>query len=335
MKTWLSKNIFAIDKRSSISAGDFNHCASLCPCSDGVLAAWYSGSGECRDDQSVHITYISNSRSLPPIRIGDKTGNPIIWREDQRVWLLWSKFEDIKPIQILAERWRFCSLWIQEVTLSEEIQLHEPKMLAGPTEHLLARTNPIIVGGKTLLPLYDEVRRQCVIYSGKNGEFEEISRYGNHIIQPALWVDDNSHIDGERRIHSLSRNFGNRKKIAAYYFSDSDGESWSHGGYSFFKNVNNSLAVHQWGGKHVVLWNDSESIYRINMTLGTIGWESSVPAPIAIANINPRHGSYPCFCVDDDNLLHFAFTNHSRQIEYHVWNKKQFKRESKRSGNPT
>lgn len=326
MRSWLPTNIFAINKRSSIGAGAFNHCASLCPCSDGVLLAWYAGTGECQDDQSVHVTYLSNGRPLPPIRIGDKTGNPIVWREGDKHWLLWSRFEDLESSRILATRWRSCSLWIQQVEISDGIQLSEPALLAEATEHLLARTNPLTVGKRTILPLYDEVRRQCVMYGGKDGQFEEISRYGDHIIQPAIWRSGDT-------IHSLSRNFGNRKKRSCYFFSG-DAIDWRPGGFSYFKNVNNSLAVCQWDDQHVVLWNNTDAIYRVDMTLGLVGWNVDVPSPLPIVIVNKRHGSYPCLCVDDNDLLHFAYTDPNRRISYHVWNKKNFKRELKRSRNP-
>ena len=332
MKSWLPKNIFAVNKCSSIGAETFNHCSSLCPHDDGVLLAWYSGSNECQDDQSVYITYLSNNRHLPPIRIGDKTGNPIVWRENDRTWLLWSKFEDLKPSKILAHRWRYCSLWIQEVKVSDGIELSKPVKIADASKNLLAITNPIILlhratESQLILPLYDEDKRQCVIFQGGEGQFQEISRYGNAIIQPALWADGG-------RIHSLSRNFGNRQRKALYYSSSDDGNTWHRGGPSFFQNINNSIAVHEWSDLQMVLWNNSESIYRTDMALGIISWGSGVPIPCIIKTINQRHGSYPCLCVDNDDQLHFAFTSPTRQIEYHVWNKKTFKQEFKRNRNP-
>lgn len=318
LRCWLPKHIFAVDECSSIGVSAFNHCSSLCPHNNGVLLAWYAGSGECKNDQSVYVTYLSGSKGLTPIRIGNKTGNPILWNENGKTWLLWSKFEDIKPIRNLAHRWRYCSLWIQEVKFNGEIELSQPTRITEATQNLLARTNPIMINKEVVLPLYDEVKRECVLFSGSNGQFEELSRYGRGIIQPAIWVEG-------KRIHSLGRNFGNRKRYSIHYYSD-DCLTWSSNGSSSFRNMNSSIAVHPWNDHHMVLWNNSNTLYRTHMTLGIMDWDAEIPKPFALKVVNARHGSYPCFCVDKDNQLHFAYTNEERKIQHHVWNKKVFKR---------
>jgi len=329
---WFSNNIFAVNKCSSIGAKDFNHCASLCPCNNGVLLAWYSGSGECQDDQSVYITYLSHDKSTPPIRIGDKTGNPILWREADKVWMLYSKFEDIEPVTMLAHRWRYCSLWLRQIIVTDNIQLLHDIKVAEADQHLLARTNPIKVEETTILPLYDEVKRECVIFAGKNGHFHELSRYGNNTIQPAIWYDGIT-------IHSLSRNFGTKRIRAPYFYSDDRGMTWRYSGLSGFNNVNNSIAVHKWDDEKLVLWNDVTGTFRANMTLGIVGWNHTMPWPHVVRVVGAKYGSYPCLCVDDAGLLHFAFTGPERMIEHYVWNhrtfKREFKKELKRSRNIT
>jgi hypothetical protein len=326
MKNWLPI-IFAVDKQISIGVNAFNHCSSLCPSESGVVLAWYAGSGECQDDQNIYLVYLSQGKSSTPLRIGDKTGNPIVWREDNKNWLLWSKFEDDGPMTSLAQRWRYCSLWTQQIKCTPNIKLlGEPQRLAKSSDHLLARTGPLIQSKLTILPLYDEVNRECVIYQGSNGDFNETSRFGgtNHIIQPTIWLEN-------RRLHSLNRNFGNGRHHALYYFSDDYGHSWKFGGLSHFWNINNSLAICKYKKQHVVLWNNLDSQYRRNMSIGIVEWANTVPHPHSIRLLNKEHGSYPCLCVSDDDSLHFAYTNPLRQIEYHVWNRKTFNKYLRRS----
>ena len=329
MKNWLY-NIFAIDKHSVIQAATFNHCSTLCPSKTGVILAWYAGSGECRDDQSVYITYLSHGKSLPPLRIGDKTGNPIVWRENNQLWLLWSKFEDDGPMLHPAHRWRHCSLWIQQIKHTRNMELlGKPIQLSKSSHHLLARTNPLIMPQLVLLPLYDEVAQQCVIYKGSNGSFDEVARYGNTTIQPAIWWENN-------KLHSLARNFKNDVRRSIYYYSNDLGHSWQYGGPSQLWNINNSLAVTKWDNQHIVLWNNIDDIRRKNMSIGTLklNWSDNarvVPHAHVIKNLNQDHGSYPSLCVDDTGLLHFAYTGPHKQIEYHVWNRKTFRTLCERS----
>lgn len=326
MKNWLP-SIFAVDKQISIGANAFNHCSSLCPSESGVILAWYSGSGECQDDQSVYITYLSQGKSSTPLRIGDKTGNPIVWREDEKNWLLWSKFEDDGQITSLAHRWRYCSLWVQQIECTSTVELlGKPELIAVSSSHLLARTNPLVQSKNTILPLYDEINRECVVYQGYNGIFNETARFGgsNRIIQPTIWSEN-------RRLHSLSRNFGNGRHRSLYYYSDDYGYSWKFGGLSRFWNLNNSLVVAKYQNKHLILWNDIESQYRQNMSIGVVEWAEAVPQPHAIKILNKDHGSYPSLCVDNDDAIHFAYTDHHRQIAYHVWNRKAFTKYLKRS----
>lgn len=319
MKNWLPF-IFAVNKQSSISAGKFNHCSSLCPIDSGIVMAWYSGTGECQDDQSVYLTYLSEDNSSNFLRLGDKTGNPIVWREGNKNWLLWSKFEDDGPMASLAHRWRHCSLWVQEISNDDTIRLiGEPHQIADSSQHLLARINPLVTPTYTILPLYDEVNRECVIFQGQHGNYKETSRFGktNSIIQPTIWLENN-------KLNSLSRNFGNSKRRSIYYYFDDYNEKWKFGGLSHFWNLNNSIAVCNYLDHHLVIWNDEDSRYRRNMSIGIIKWKDAVPHPILLERLNIAYGSYPNICVDDKQQIHFSYTNHERTISYHVWNKKVF-----------
>ena len=107
-----------------VAASQFNHCSSVCPFNDGVMITWYSGFGECLDDQSVHCIFIDKYGMSGILRLGDKTGNPIAWEYNGRTFLLWSYFEDTGDITNPVNRWKYCSLWIQEycVELSNSVK---------------------------------------------------------------------------------------------------------------------------------------------------------------------------------------------------------------------
>jgi hypothetical protein len=287
------------------------------------MLAWYAGSGECQNDQSVHVVFIDGLNITPSLRIGDCTGNPVLVPNGKDAVLLWSKFEDNGRYARLADRWKTCSLWMQEIGVraGEVTLLYEPNRIAGPEQHLLGRCNPLLIGDTVILPLYDEVRRECVIFKGSGTEYQEIGRFGNDMIQPTLWERDG-------KIRALSRNFGSHHKRSRY--CESIGGSWTEATSSSLWNLNNSLQVTTWNDEDVVLWNDTNGRWRKNMTIGVLkygeddlGFMRVAAEPVEV--VGAQHGSYPSMCVDYDGNLNFSFTNAAREISYHVWNAKTFR----------
>jgi len=328
------RSIFATSRRHEVGAGRFNHCSSVCPFRGGVLLAWYSGTGECRDDQSVYVTFSKDDGTYSEaVRIGDKTGNPVIWSHGTQAYLIWSKFEDTGDVRRIVDRWRFCSLWIQEVVLNNGIEfVAEPRQLAFPDQHLLGRCNPIhygTIGCRTdyLLPLYDELARSGVIYKirivdksttrvlDQTMHTMRVGSIGQDMIQPTLWKTDN-------RVHSLSRNFGTNETACRYCYSDDFGESWSSPRPTKIPNRNSSLHAIQWAGRDLLLWNDTDKISRRNLTLGEIAFKDRVPSVQKICVIGDV-GGYPSMCVDEYDNLHMTFSNEQRKIEHRVWNRRQ------------
>lgn len=320
----LFNNIFAVNRSLLASASKFNHCSTICPYRKGVLLAWYSGTNECQNDQSVHVISIEGSQQSEPLRIGDCTGNPVLVPAQEDAVLLWSKFEDNGRLLRLADRWKTCSLWVQKIGVRKgQVRLlGEPKQIAEPHQHLLGRCNPLIHNGTVLLPLYDEVERTCVIFEGQDLTYTEVSRYGTDIIQPTLW-----HRDG--KIGSLARNFTRHQK-RSYFCESMDGRSWSEPTTARIWNLNNSIHVLNWNGEEVVLWNDTNGRFRKNLTIGVLKYEKDELGFLRVAAepievVGADHGSYPSMCVDNNGDLNFSFTNSIRQIEYHVWNYKFFR----------
>jgi hypothetical protein len=324
-------NMFAKNKSLQISASRFNHCSTVCQHKGGVLIAWYSGSGECKDDQSVHVIFINGSKKSEVLRIGDCTGNPVLWSNGDEAVLLWSKFEDTGDMKRLVDRWKHCSLWIQRLTLKDEIELlGTPERLVTSDEHLLGRCSPIeSKNGYLLLPLYDEVTGECVIFGGAGTFLHEQSRFGDEMIQPTLWENTE---DGKTKICSLSRNFGGQMQYSRFCESSDNGFSWTVPIPSTLFNINNSVHVVKWGNENMVLWNDTGGRYRRNMTLGVLespiqhdpnGLKEVRATPLAV--VGPAHGSYPSMCVDSGGNLNFTFTNADRTIDHTIWSPKEFR----------
>lgn len=293
---------------TEIFASSFNHCSTVCPHQDGVLIAWYSGINECHDDQSVYLIFINQNNRSDIVRIGDKTGNPILWKSGGEIFILWSKFEDDGVINRLADRWKYCSLWVQKIEIQDKpILVGKPTCVMGSANNLLGRCPAIHYKGKVLLPLYDEVEGTCVIVDDSN--FTELSKFGSDIIQPTIWTKYN-------KLHSLGRNFRTHRNKAQHTQS-SDGVIWQQPIDTDIFNVNNSLCVVNWRNSEAIVWNDTTSRYRDKLTLGLLKNYNCLEV-IPVSVIGERYGAYP-FCAVDGDRIHITFTNIRKRIEYHVW----------------
>jgi len=319
-------NVFATESKNEFSAAWFNHCSSICQHKNGVLLTWYAGSGECKDDQSVYLMFQDDKTVSDPVRIGDKTGNPVLWADGKSAILLWSRFDDAGYVlKSPVERWKLCSIWIQRVEFDKGIRfLDKPKKIVDVGQHLLGRCTPIKTStGSILLPLYNEVFRCGVIYQIDDMKASLLGTIGKDMIQPTIW-------EINRIIYSLSRNFSNRRELyAKSSHSDDFGATWSKPRRTIIDNNNSSLHTVQWCGETYVLWNDTQSLVRRNLTLGRLSVENMGIVNEAVPNIDriwymADYGSYPSMCIDKYNRLHMTYTNKAKRINHHVWNRKFF-----------
>jgi len=308
-----------------LKASSFNHCSSVCAHKYGVLIAWYSGSGECKDDQSVYVVFESSGAVSEPLCIGPKTGNPVLIPQSRsKAVLVWSKFEDTGPITRIVDRWKHCSLWAAYIYMSDgKVKLDGcQEKIAEPNKHLLGRCNPIRVGGHFLLPLYDEVHAHGVIYKGNGLEYKPLGRLGTNMIQPTLWTEG-------KRIYSLSRNFMTQKHFRARQcHSDDGGVTWSEPVPCRIPNNNSSLHVVEWNKHILVMWNNTPLPKRDSMTLGTITtgadkWYVNIVHTLSSHGVS--YGAYPSMCVDHIGNLHMTYSSIAHTIEHNVWNYKYFK----------
>lgn len=361
----ISNNIFDVSMSREISAGRFNHCSSVCKYRDGILMAWYAGSGECKDDQSVHILFMDKDNESQQFRVGGKTGNPIIFSVDDVAYIIYSKFEDSGAMLRLADRWKYCSNWIARIAYEDgNISLHDVELLTPPEVHILFRCNPIIHDSKIVLPAYDEMEgKGRLIYldyptlkklqknQWKKEVVPEIVSWGvpigKGIIQPTIWVQ-------KGYIHLLFRNFGNNKTYAQH--ASTPWTPW----YDMFNktyqedvimiqnsnvlNRNNSLHALTWSGGNTLIWNDTKRPGRNFLTIGDIHIQNSKTAdmfslhgcPKVVADPIQRltttsYGAYPSMCEDKNGALWFSYTNARKKIIINVWSKKHYKA-AQRSG---
>lgn len=297
-------SIFVPDRAVELVADRFNHCSSICPYRDGTIFAWYSGSKECHDDQSVYLLYIDRDTISLPLRIGDKTGNPVVWAEDDAIYVLWSMFENHVNIRRSADRWKYCSNWVAALTVSNgRLTLSESVKLPG--NHLLGRCNPIRHHDYTYLPMYDELIRCCVLMKGKGGDLHEVARFGQDVIQPTIWYD--------KYFQTLARTFHSTLTHAPFHLSY-DGVEWSSK-KTQIKNRNSSLHALLWQKHVMLLWNDTTGAQRINLTLGVVIGNQAYPL-YRIAD----YGSYPSLCEDNDGNLCLSYSGNG-VIKYYVCDK--------------
>jgi hypothetical protein len=322
----MMRKFFAYEACNELTAGRFNHCSSVCPHKSGVLIAWYAGLNECDDTQGVHVAYVEDGIQSAPVRVGDKTGNPVLLPYGKDAILLWSRFEDTGYLRSRVDRWKYCSNWLQWVRFENGVVkiVGEPKEFSNPDEHLLGRCNPLIMpSGEYILPMYDEVARQGVIYRGDGWDFECVGRIGENMIQPTLWLHSGSGDKDKKRIHSLSRNFGSRFQFYSQHsYSDDMGETWSKPKSTGILNHNSSLHSLYWNNHQLLLWNNTQKRNRVDMTLGVIDHFNGIKARPGV--IVEGYGAYPSMCVDNNGYLNMSYTSADHIIIHRVWNKKHF-----------
>jgi hypothetical protein len=281
------------------------------------MVAYYSGDNECAVNQNVYLTFIRNGSIIDKIKIGNGTGNPVIWEEQDNIVLLYSKFEDNISCNHLADKWKHCSLWTQAFNVfNDKIYFTSiPQRLSSFNDHLLGRCRPIIYDSKLILPLYDELERVNIIYAGLFPDYRLVSSYGDDMIQPTLWA-----MNGQ--LHSLSRNFNKTNHLCRYNMS-TDCANWSENREISIYNKNSSCHALTVGDDNFVIWNDNDSYERINLSLGLIHHDLTISK---IMMIDKYYGSYPSVSVKDDSIV-VSYSAYDRSIAIREYNRGQIKGE--------
>lgn len=294
-------SFFPTSSQIVLSNGNFNHCASVVPCKKGVIVTWYSGSAECNDDQQVNVIQTDGKVTSEIYTKTNKKGNPIIWQEGSKTYLLYSMFEKQTPVPV--HKWKYCSLWIEQIKQkgNKIIQIGETSQLSSPDDNLLARCNPITVDGKTILPLYNEKDRVPVLYSGSDGIYSKLSDIPLHdAIQPTIMIVGNKYkllarcMDGTRQVKCVeSVDLVNWKRKT-----------------SDLHNANNSISSMIYDNTNYIAWNDTPK-GRSSLRFALVNNLCRVSREFIIDGF---YGSYPNMCVDKRGKLWIVYTNHSKQI---------------------
>lgn len=293
---------------STFSVADFNHCSTLCNHENGILVAWYGGTDECSDDQSIFVLCISNNRVSEIMNFGEKVGNPVLWNENGKAYLLWSEFEDNDKIKRPADRWKYCKLWMAEISFQNgmiDITRQTKFDL-----NLLGRCNPIRFKNNTYLPLYDEINRNGVILVGSDLKFSRCGDIGENMIQPTIWAEDDI-------LYTLSRTFHSPESTSQRCYS-TDGIVWSDPELTTIQNLNSSLHSLLWNGYVLLIWNDTFGTARRNLTLGIV--EGLNVRKLFVID---SHGAYPSLCEDNDGNVCASYTTINRRIKFVVWPKQE------------
>ena len=271
----------------------FNHCSTLLSLNDTLLTSFYTCQTECSKDQRVILANGQKHIELEP-----GTGNPVLYKDSSNTgYLLYSKFVDHPAIRHPVMKWMFCDLYIRKIEDEINLDVSEPIKIADSEQHLLGRCSPIIVDDKVILPLYDEYNAQCVFFSGNGFEYKEFHRFGQKIIQPAIWLENG-------QINTLARNFRS-DEVYAHHFN-------SHNGINSITNIpnnNSSIACLGYGNTMLYLFNNTVDTYRKNLTLG-VRINSSFHELQRI----DEYGAYPSIIRHKDGLA-FSYTTIYKTIK--------------------
>lgn len=323
---------------------DPHHCSSIAfgnvssMYSDTIIACYHGR--ECTDHQRVHVYVYNQTKSTKyHLDLEPKTGNPIVWNQDGKVFIFYSRFADINkdgnPVEMKrgpVERWQYCENFLAELAMEDEkLKLKNVEKI-DDAFGLLARCQPITINGKTLIPLYREKDPICEIWEYDNG-LKKRSEFGGdsqHLmeqynfsihylgdgvaIQPTL-------VEIKGTLYAFCRNVcrgANDKKKAWTTHSIDNGFTWQPLKASGIPNHNNSLIAIDRDGKdcYFVLNLDpgrSDIFLYDSRTKGQI----SLATPIV--SDYKQSFSYPNYAWHN-NILHIVHTN-SGLIAWHQFDK--------------
>ncbi len=203
MELLLKEDIFSIEERPTNSC----HASTLLEVEGGILAAWFGGTAESRDDVGILYARRVNGEWTKP-RMLPRTQckphwNPVLFRmPDGKIWLF---YKIGKPISAWRTYYRV-SLDEGE-TFGEEFELVEGDIGGrGPVKN-----KPILLSdGRVLAPASIEPEKNWLCFADHttdNGKNWEKTDYiakpkGLSVIQPTLWES------GAGRVHMLVRSDG-------------------------------------------------------------------------------------------------------------------------------
>lgn len=257
---------------------EIHHCASVYPYSEDVTYITFYTGPECRNEQSVYILKYHKDELVKKLRLGEKSGNPIIFGFNDKIYLIYSKFTDadehgtkINYDKNYVLRWKYCDNYI--CRLDENLIIENVHKIPG-CHGRLARCQPLIINNRLIVPLYRESDPICEIWELIDDNLKFVSSFGevndemqkymqdndlflNYLgsgiaIQPTLFVKNDT-------IHAFSRNVcrslhKNQNQFAILSYSKNMID-WKNT-ISNIPNHNNSLFVCDIGDEFYLFFND-------------------------------------------------------------------------------
>lgn len=339
-----------LHKTDFISLGpEMHHCSSIAVDNGGYWIALYHGQ-ECQDEQRVAVCYRDKNDQRPytvTVDLEDKTGNPIVWKFQDQVYLLYSYFTDAtssgSPIDYgrrPVDRWKNCINYLAKLSYENgEIKIEKVGEIDG-MYGLLARCQPLVENNRVLLPMYREEDPLCQIWSFNGYNFVKLSEFGEmtydiaqdlprsgmapgslgngYAIQPALMKTDGTY-------YAFCRNVcrpvspGADDNFKAWVFSSKDCKNWSEVKMSGIPNHNNSLMVVNRGNNDgFVIFSTNRS--RKDMILFGTNSKNSIHLERNLTSRRRSSFSYPNAAWDSEGGLHITHTN-SGIIAWHYFDK--------------
>ena len=285
-----------------------HHCSTICgKSSNNYLVAAYVGR-ECTDNQRVFIKHSSGKVKY----LENKTGNPLLWEQDSKIYLMYSRFEEDcshRPV----DRWKYCSNWVCEIKSTEDdfeiINVKEAPELYGK----LARCAAKPFRGEVLLPLYREENPRPEIWTYDGDKFVLKGYMPNPegefgvAMQPTLGRTK----DG---LVALCRNYCYDEASAWVSYSE-DGITWEPLSLAKAENRNSSLLIiDDYEDSLMLVYNVGKARKNLICTfLWDFQGKLDLTSPVGF---NTKSYSYPNYNIID-NELHIVHTNNAI-IAHHV-----------------
>jgi len=286
------------------------HCATLTGWADGSLfCAWFAGTREMAQDVVIlgARKVADDTRWTEPAILaeweGHSLGQPVfLHHPNGELWL----FYDV----VFGSHWRDALPYVQHS--SDDGQSWGTAEMLFYQPGLMFRSRPQVIGGRIIVPVYDEVRWQSMMMISEDNEqswqFSERITTANGNIHPCLYQT----VEGN--LGALLRP-GGKGGFLWQTESTDKGWSWSKPVETNQKNPNSGFDVWQTGKGRLVLANNPSSTGRnpLTISLSSDGknWTHS-----RVIESDEGEFSYPCLWQTPDKRMHLVYTHQRTHIQY-------------------
>lgn len=308
-----SKAVFTIlyTKRFVFEPGSLNgesHAATATLTRSGdLLAAWYTGAYEGAPGQAIYLSrFDEEAWSMPQVVAAEKglaAGNPVLYaHNDGSIWLFY--------VLRFGNSWATCKIlykiseddghsWSNPITLVEELGY-------------MTRNPPIQVGGRLILPIYDERDwSSLMLISEDEGE---TWRFSSRITSPYGAIQPTLAQLKERLAAYLRPRCGCRVLVS---FSFDDGVTWSEPIKTGLKNPNSALAVIADRRRGLLAAYNDSCAMRTPLSLASSGDAGIAWKKVMDVESGEGEYSYPAIVKSRGEIYNLLYT-YNRETIAHV-----------------